>query len=666
MKRQHLIAVAVALAVLLLEFLGAFERTDEKLADRMLRARGEVTRPPRSVALVGVTDDCLQVDVLGPWPWKPAVHTKLIETLITHGAAGILWDLPLPKLTPGDKDGTKLAMAIATAGNVILPVSAQGSTVSDDGAGRLRAPAVVEPDPELTKACAGLGHVQIQADPDGLVRGLVPVLSGPQMDYASLPLLGLARRVMAPGETPPLTPEGLAAKLDVVPDRRGRLRLKWYGPTAFEELPYSEVLGGAIDRSAFEGRIVIVGSASLNLHAQFPTPSGRLERMLVLTTAVANGLEGQFQSGLPAWGIWLLLASFVLLGTRLVDRFGAGFGVALGVIALGAYGALAFWAYTERARLLPLTGAACALGGAALAPTLAALGVRIARRLRARPWAAITGFAREGPLVELAAETLGPGYGSLSLLGAGGMGFVVKAVRLSDQRQVAVKLLAPQLADQLVERERFEREVQLLSALPHPGIVRLLSWDLTGLPHYAMELVVGVSLSERLKTGPFSLPDVAKVVVPLAEALAFAHAHHCVHRDVKPANVLVDDLGVVKLIDFGAAARFDSALAESAAGIAGTPDYMAPEALASSVSPKLDVFALGLLVYELLTGTLPYPRGLPVEARAGLPIEPLTARVPKCPSAVAAAVMAALAPDPAARPATPADLVAALTPHRRA
>ena len=659
MTRRDLLATGVAALMVFLQALGAFVTADERLADWLLRRRGEVEKVPRSVAVVGVTDSCLTE--LGPWPWKPELYVAMVQQLTGAGVASILWDLPLP--APGDAAAAPLGAAFTAAGNVLVSVVATGTAV-EDGAGRLVAQAVVEP--ALGAFAAGLGHVQVTADADGLVRRVVPVLRGPARDYPALPLLALARRVMAPGETPPVTPDGLVSKLDAVPDRAGRLRLKFYGRTAFETLPFAEVLAGAIPRSAFEGRVALVGSATLGLHAQYPTPFGRMDRVQILTTAVANGLEGQFLTELPSWAAALVLVIVALLGGRLAAGFGAFGGLALGTVALAAYAALAWWAFGERARLLPLTGVACAMVASVLAPAATALGFKLARRLRARPWAAMTGFTREGPLVELARDTLGAGYSGLSLLGAGGMGFVVKAVRASDQRPVAVKLLAPQLADQPAERARFEREVQLMAALPHPGIVRLLSWELAGLPHYTMELVVGVSLAERLRGGPLPLGEVARAVVPLAETLAYAHAHHCVHRDVKPANVLIDDQGAVKLIDFGAACRFDSVLADEEASTAGTSDYMAPEAGAPGAdSPRLDVWGLGVLVYELLSGRLPWPRGAPPAGRTADSIEPITSAVPGLPVAVSQAVMAALAVDPAARPDSPAALAAALAPHRK-
>ncbi len=195
-------------------------------------------------------------------------------------------------------------------------------------------------------------------------------------------------------------------------------------------------------------------------------------------------------------------------------------------------------------------------------------------------------------------------------LGKGGMGEVFRAKDLRLGREVAVKFLPPSLAETQEGRARFEREARALAQLAHPHIVALHAFgEWEGQPYLSMELVDGPPLPQRL---PLSRAEALRVAISVCEALAFAHARGIVHRDIKPANVLVAQDGQVKVADFGIARLW----AEDAKGplgaltrtgaVVGTPQYLAPEVLAGAApDPRMDVFSVGVLVYELCTGRLP-------------------------------------------------------------
>jgi tRNA A-37 threonylcarbamoyl transferase component Bud32 len=208
---------------------------------------------------------------------------------------------------------------------------------------------------------------------------------------------------------------------------------------------------------------------------------------------------------------------------------------------------------------------------------------------------------------------LAPHFPQLEILecfGRGGMGVVYKARQKTLNRLVALKLLAPERVTDAKFAERFTHEAQALAALNHPSIVTIHDFGQAGGFYYLlMEFVDGVNLRQAMKAGRFTPEQALAVVPPVCEALQYAHEHGIVHRDIKPENLLLDKEGRVKIADFGIAKMLgDTAgsvdLAESQP--AGTPQYMAPEQKAHAVTDhRADIYSLGVVLYELLTGELP-------------------------------------------------------------
>jgi serine/threonine protein kinase len=240
--------------------------------------------------------------------------------------------------------------------------------------------------------------------------------------------------------------------------------------------------------------------------------------------------------------------------------------------------------------------------------------------------------------------------------GASGQVFVAQA---GDQR-VALKTLELSSAlpprEQAEQRERFERQADVMRGLAHPDIVRLLDQGVVGTtPWIAMELATGAELSRYTRANRLLPEAVAlRVMARVAGALAHAHSRGVVHRDLKPANVRID-LGSdqVKLLDFGVARLQDAAVTRTGVTL-GTPAYMAPEQLTGDhADERSDVYALGVMLYELLTGRLPHPAATLGEllraVSAGEPV-PLGHWRPDLPAGLAALVARLLQRDPAARP----------------
>jgi serine/threonine protein kinase/WD40 repeat protein len=204
---------------------------------------------------------------------------------------------------------------------------------------------------------------------------------------------------------------------------------------------------------------------------------------------------------------------------------------------------------------------------------------------------------------------LGP-YEVREVLGHGGMGVVFKAFDLTLQRVVALKVLAAALAASATARQRFVREARAAAAVRHDHVIDIHAVEeAQGLPYLVMEYVAGGSLQERLdRHGPPLLAEIVRIGAQTAAGLAAAHAHGLVHRDVKPANILLDEAtSRVKITDFGLARVADDASLTQSGTVAGTPQYMAPEqARGEAVAHRADLFSLGSVLYALCTGQSPF------------------------------------------------------------
>ncbi len=207
-----------------------------------------------------------------------------------------------------------------------------------------------------------------------------------------------------------------------------------------------------------------------------------------------------------------------------------------------------------------------------------------------------------GDVPELPGRTVSH-YRVLDRLGSGGMGVVYRAEDLQLGRQVALKFLSPQFAEDPGARTRFQNEARAASALNHPNVCTVYSveeWD--GQPFISMELVEGETLAARLAKGPVPVPQAIALAIQVAAALEAAHRKEIVHRDLKPPNLMVTGSGV-KVLDFGIA-KMDRGALSQAGEMAGTLQYMSPEQVqCGEVDARSDIYAFGLVLREMLAGS---------------------------------------------------------------
>src|ERR1700754_2811600 len=190
-------------------------------------------------------------------------------------------------------------------------------------------------------------------------------------------------------------------------------------------------------------------------------------------------------------------------------------------------------------------------------------------------------------------------------IGTGGMSTVYRALDETLERQVAIKLMNREIASDSDQLERFRREARAVAQLSHPHIV---AGEDAGRPYIVFEYVEGETLKERIRRlGELPIAEAVAYAIEIARALGAAHARHIVHRDVKPQNVLIDEEGSAKVTDFGIARTLDEDGLTADGRVLGTTDYVSPEqALGHDVTGQSDIYSLGIVLWEMLTGEVPY------------------------------------------------------------
>src|SRR6266540_2729412 len=255
---------------------------------------------------------------------------------------------------------------------------------------------------------------------------------------------------------------------------------------------------------------------------------------------------------------------------------------------------------------------------------------------------------------DLVGHTLGP-YRLLEQVGMGGMATVYKGYHAAMDRYVAIKVLPRHLARDASFLARFEREARTIARLEHRYILPV--YDVAeddGVPYLVMRYTDGGDLSSLIVSGQLGIKRAVELISQVAEALAYAHRQGVIHRDVKPANVLISREGDALLADFGIAKIYEETLQLTGeGGIVGTPAYMAPEQLqGKAVDPRADIYALGVVLYQALTGECPFVAETPLAValmHIHNPLRPPREINPAIPESLERIILRAMAKNPADR-----------------
>lgn len=272
--------------------------------------------------------------------------------------------------------------------------------------------------------------------------------------------------------------------------------------------------------------------------------------------------------------------------------------------------------------------------------------------------------------MELIRRALGERFTRVRFHAAGGMSIVLKAMLKDERREVAIKLLPPALGHQVDLRRRLERELRVLMTLDHPNIVRVLGPIEGEVVGYYMEMLRGDDLLVYLRRRGqrLPLPEAADVMQQIVEGLHCAHERGMVHRDVKPANFIRDRDGHVKLVDFGITYMVDATMLTRETCVIGTPGYMAPEQTRvdnEPISEKSDIYATGVMFYEMLAGHRPFPEDQVMVAKLTRSAPPLRYAAPDLPEDVTSLVDCCLRRSPRERDVTCAQIVSLCRSYAR-
>ena len=623
--------MAVGLA-LVVHVSGLLAGLEDASVDQRFRLRP--ASPPPDVAVVALDERSL--DRLQERPPIPrSLHGRLLDRLRAYRPLAIAYDVQFTEPTQ-DAEDAALYDAVARTPRVVLATS----DVTEDG------------DTRVFGSTANVERVGAR-----VASSLLPLSRGGVYRRVERSVNGVESLAFAAARA-----AGRAHAGDV---GRDGLLIDYAGPPGtVRTVSFSDVLDGRVAASVLRGKAIVVGVTALSQGDHHRTPAHRAELMSgaeIQANALSTVMRGVPLRDGPAWITVVLTALLAAAGSAVAGRWSLARAAACTVALTAAIAASAYAAFRGGVMIEAAAPLAAVLVGIGAGGAERALRARRRERETRELLSRLAGGRDVEELLariqedELVLLEPGARFGDFAIdraLGVGGMSVVHLARDVRDDRLVALKVMSARLGDRPEIRERFIREAQAGSTLAHEAIVPIFdAGAIGGRPYLAMRLVEGGTLADLVGRPQLTPARTLELLTPIADALDHAHRRGVIHRDVKPTNVLVDGDGSPYLADFGIAHLLDAGRVTTE--FVGTPAYTAPEQVrGEQLTGACDQYALACVLFECLTGRLPFPDPTVVglmQAHLAQPPPPASSFAPALGPAIDAVLARALAKQPAER-----------------
>ncbi|HPU44099.1 MAG TPA: CHASE2 domain-containing protein [Dictyoglomaceae bacterium] len=574
------IGILLVLFVLLtgLNSLSFFKNLESQSIDLRFQIRGE-EKVPEDIVIIGIDDN--SIFEIGNWPWKRSLHARLLDVLKEGNPKLIVFDTLFDTSTPEDEI---FSSKLKEMNNVIL---ANYISVYYDKNLRVNVFSIKEPVEPLKSSVLKTGFSNLLVDNDNKIRRgetFEQDLLG--IRYYSLPLTIYAS----------LNGGSLYSLSLKFPDS---FYINYVGGEgSFKYFSYIDVLNKNIPAETFKDKIVFIGATSPVLKDVFLHPfSGYraagsnisysyMPGVEIHVNILNNLINSNFLTTLPYPFVMIInfLSVFLIgitLGRKLIFNF------LITIFVMLSYLGGSYFAFTQNL-ILPF-----------ISPSLGLFLGFVGNLI----------YQNVIPKERLEGMVIKKRYKILKKLGSGGMATVYLALDLPTKKEVAIKILHPQYSEDKEIIARFIREIETCKILDHSNIVKVLDHGKEeDYLFMVMEYVSGKDLKKILEEkGPLPVPFVTEVIKKVVEALSYANSKDIVHRDIKPQNIMITNEGNVKLMDFGIARIGGTSTLTQTGVFMGTPQYASPEQLeGKKIDIRSDIFSLGIVFYETLTGIIPY------------------------------------------------------------
>ena len=551
-----------------------FAPVDNMVYDSFLefRSGGHVAAENTGIVIVSIDEGSL-TEINQRWPWDRSLYAKVIDFLSKAEAKAIAIDLLFIEPSKNTAQDQALAVAMRKAGNVVIAAKLEriNQNFATDGI-NLGGQRLVLP-LEMFRKYAASGIVNLELSSGSVVRKLKPYYIHGDSE---IPSFALKTYTVAFGKQATF-PAGDSLFIDFLG-----------GSETFPTIPIYQILKGEVKADFFKDKIILIGVSFSDAHDFFATPLAAAERP-------STGVEVQAN----------ILAS--MIGERYVGMMSLWpqIAIIIALTAIGGYLAMFRSAYYFWAVIITVTTLIICFSVWMINTQEVFFDISYPLMVLPLSFCMVMMHMRKPLVLE---TKVGP-YILHEELGRGGMAIVYRATHPKTKEVVALKQMLAQYVSDKDSIGRFIRETEILQQLDHPNIIRIIdAGEVNSCPYYAMELITGTALDRELKTSyRFEFMEIRKICGAIARALALAHQLGIIHRDIKPSNIMVTNLGVPKLTDFGIAKSSTSAELTRTGVIVGTPGFLAPELCQGGEPTKLsDIYSFGATLYRLVTGRLPF------------------------------------------------------------